>query len=76
MDLQELSMQYRTTAERVEDRLYILKEQRKHVLGEESILLESRIAALYAELLELRKTAFYLANYEQEDKGYGFQTQS
>lgn len=66
MNLQELSVQYRSTADQLEQRWRELKEQQKTALGEESILLENRVTALYAELLDLRRTAVYLSTYHEE----------
>ena len=48
MNLQELAVEYRRTAEQVEARLARLKEEQKTARGEESLLLEGRVAALYA----------------------------
>ena len=76
MNLQELAVEYRRTAEQVEARLARRKEEQKTARGEESLLLEGRVAALYAELLDLRKISAYLTHYWEKEGRHGFPLES
>ena len=48
----------------------------KAARGEESLLLAGRVAALYAELLDLRKISAYLTHYWEKEGRHGFPLES
>lgn len=63
MELKQLAEEYRTTADRLQNRLTELRTAIRTTFGEETFAMQRRIDALYAELLDLRVVMAYLKNY-------------
>lgn len=63
MDLSALSEEYRTAADRLQERLRELRVFAQTARGEEAFAAQRRIDALYAELYDLRVVMDYLRHY-------------
>ena len=63
MNLTALSEEYRSAADRLQDRLRALRAYARTARGEEAFAAQRRIDALRAELYDLRVVMDYLRHY-------------
>ncbi len=63
MNLNQLSNEYRTAADRLQDRIAALRAELPTARGETAFTIQKRIDLLYAELLDVRTVMGYLQNY-------------
>ena len=63
MDLTALSEEYRTAADRLQERLRELRVFAQTARGEEAFAAQRPVHALYAELYDLRVVMDYLRHY-------------
>lgn len=63
MQLTELYLEYRATADKLQARLAELRIAQETATGEDALLMRRRMEMLYAELLDLRIIMAHLKNY-------------
>ena len=63
MNIEQLALQYRQTADDLQERLEVLKWELACARGLEVFKLQKRIETMYAELQDVRTIMGYLNNY-------------
>jgi len=63
MSIEALSNEYKQTADILQQRLQLLKNQLKTANGAEMFALQKRIDTMYDELYQTRQTYSYLSQY-------------
>lgn len=71
MELKHLAMEYRRTADGLQQRIEALREELRTARGQEALLLQKRVELLYAELVDVRKIMGHLNNYYPSEKEEG-----